>query len=507
MTNKIIIFDTTLRDGDQASGFHFLKDEKLLVARQLARLGVDVIEAGFASSSPGDYESVYLIAKEIGKAGNPTICSLARAKDSDIEIAARALEPAYKPRIHTFIATSDIHIEDKFKKSRQWVIDTAANAIRKARGYVYDVEFSTEDFSRSDLNYIVEVVAEAIKAGAGTINLPDTVGFFSPNESYEKVRYVINKLNELGLNAIISVHNHNDLGMATANTLEAIRAGARQIEVTMNQMGERAGNTSLEQIIAAVKVKGIGEVGLDTKLIGETSRLVSRLTGIYPTPNTPIIGSNAFSHEAGIHQDGVLKSPVTYEIMKPEDFGVEGEITYGPRSGRNAIRNKLNKLGIKLSDEEFERTFNNFKRITDNKKVADDCDLIMAVIGDFSIPEHYKLIDYTPLHSNGVFASVVELEVDGVKRREYAEGDGLINASINSIGRMIGNGISFKKFKCESDVPGSEALGQTRLVAAKNTWEALGDRAHTDVVTSSIQAYLEAINRLRYIEQYFSQKP
>jgi len=299
---RAIIFDTTLRDGEQSSGFHMLPEEKLQIAKQLSKLGVDIIEAGFAISSPGDFESINQIAKEVGTPDGPIICSLARAVEEDVEAAAKAIEPAHKKRIHTFIATSQIHIEGKFKKTKEWVIEQAVKAIKKAKTYVDDVQFSCEDFGRTDKDYTVEVVTEAINAGATTINLPDTVGWLTPSECYEKVKYVIEKIREKGLDAIFSVHNHNDFGMGTATSIEAFKAGARQIECTINGIGERAGNTSMEEIVAILKERNIGKTNINTQLIGESSKLLSKITKIYPQPNKAIVGKNAFAHEAGIHQ-------------------------------------------------------------------------------------------------------------------------------------------------------------------------------------------------------------
>jgi len=372
---KITILDTTLRDGDQASGFHFLKSEKVEMAKQLSKLGVDVIEAGFACSSQGDFDSIYSISKELGE--DVIICSLSRAADKDIEQSAKALEPAKKKRIHTFIATSDIHINGKLKKDRNWVTNQAVKAVRKAKNYVNDVEFSCEDFGRSNLNYVVDIVSEAIKAGATTINLPDTVGFLTPNDAYFRVKYVIEKIKENYSDVVFSVHNHNDLGMATANTLHGILAGARQVEVTINGIGERAGNTALEEIVAILRAKDMGYYcNVNAEYIAETSAICSRFTGITPQPNKAITGKNAFSHEAGIHQDGMIKDRNTYEIIIPEEFGYKSKQTFGPRSGRNALREKYGQLGLFFTDGEFERVHAKFKSFSDDRKLIYDDDLI-----------------------------------------------------------------------------------------------------------------------------------
>lgn len=503
MDEKIIIFDTTLRDGDQASGFHLLKEEKIELAKQLAKLGVDVIEAGFAASSEGDFQAVNEIARIVGTPNGPIICSLSRAIDNDIELAAKAIEPAAKKRIHTFIATSDIHIKDKFKKDREWVIERAINSVKKAKSYVDDVEFSCEDFGRSDADYTVEVILEAIKAGATTINLPDTVGWLTPIETYEKVRYVIDKVRAKGLYAVFSVHNHNDFGMATATSIEAIRAGARQVEVTVNGIGERAGNTSLEEIAAILKTKKIGETGIKTEFIGETSKMLSRLTGIYPQPNKAVVGKNAFSHEAGIHQDGIIKGRETYETMDPKDFGVESILTFGPRSGRNALREKYKRLGIIIDEEKFEEISKRFKKIADCKKEIDDADLLLAMKGDKDITKHYKLISYNSVHLNGNFGCIVELEINGTRERVYEEGDGQIDSAIKGVRKAIRDEeLELIDFNSRSIGRGSDSIGETRVVVLKNRFEVKGYSSDKDVVRSAIEAFIDAANRMRYIGDY-----
>lgn len=385
MSNKIKIFDTTLRDGDQAPGFAFSREQKVAFARQLVKLGVDVIEAGFAASSQGDYNAIENICKDIGKE-RVSICSLARANE-DVEIAAKSLEQASNPRIHTFIATSDIHIEKKFKKTRQWVLDNAIKAVRKAKNYLDDVEFSCEDFSRSNHDFVIEVISEAIKNGATTINLPDTVGCFYPynfnnsvrHSAYDSVKRVIESVRNRGLEAIFSVHNHNDLGMATANTLAGIYAGARQIEVTLNGIGERAGNTALEEIVAAIKYGLEFSLDINSKYLAETSKICSNFTGQEVQRNKAIVGENAFMHEAGIHQDGIIKHRETYECLNPEDYGYKTKFWIGKKSGSAAIRNSYEKLGIKFDDDSFKEVFVRFKELADTKKRITDRDLINLV--------------------------------------------------------------------------------------------------------------------------------
>ena len=499
---KITIFDTTLRDGEQSSGFHMFAEEKMAVAEQLAKLGVDVIEAGFAISSPGDWKSINNIAKEIGTEHGPVICSLARAVDRDIEAAASAIEPACKQRIHTFIATSDIHINGKFRKSKQWVIDTAVSAVKKAKSYVNDVEFSTEDFGRSDSEYIVDIVCAAIAAGAATINLPDTVGWMTPIECYAKVKHVIDTVRQKGCDAVFSVHNHNDFGMATATTIAAIMAGARQAEVTVNGIGERAGNAALEEVVAVLKEKEICETNIDTRLIGETSRMLSRYTGVKPQPNKAIVGRNAFAHEAGIHQDGVIKDSRTYETMDPADYGVESVITFGPRSGRNALRAKYRSMEIELTEELFQKAAEAFISIADNAKEIDDADIAKSAAGT-DIPEYYRFIDYTPIRALG-FSAEVTVQAGEDFYRATRSGNGLIDAAINAVKEMTKLDYQLTDFKVGSEGPGSDAKALSRVVASNNGWTVIGKAHDRDVVTSAIRAYIDCCNRMRFLEEHFS---
>ena len=501
--NRIIIFDTTLRDGEQASGFHMFPDEKIQIAKQLAKLGVDVIEAGFAASSSGDFQAIYDIAKEVGTKDGPIICSLARAVEGDIDAAARALEPAVKKRIHTFIATSDIHITEKLKKTREWVLEQTISAVKKARSYVEDVEFSCEDFGRSDLDYVVEVVSGAIRAGAGTINLPDTVGYLTPGEEYQKIKYVIDKIRERNLDAIFSVHNHNDLGLASANSIAAINAGARQIECTINGIGERAGNTALEEIVAILNTRGIGKSNVKNELIGETSRLVSEITGVYPQPNKAVVGENAFSHEAGIHLHGVQNNALTYEIMKPEDYGMKSKRTLGPRSGRNALIKRYGELGIKLNEQEIEDAYNNFINIADKKKLIDDADVISAIKNE-KISDFYSLVSYYPVMEKDAMGMTIKIKVGSEIKTEYAEGNGQVDAAINAIKKIISVNYGLVDFKSESEGNGSDAIGFTKIIVSKNGWKVMGRDESTDIVRSAINAYIDGCNRIRYLDEYFS---
>lgn len=367
MEKHTIIFDTTLRDGDQARGFRFGLEGKIAMARQIAKLGADVIEAGFAASSPEEMEALQRISVDSNNYENkPIICSLARATNADIEAVAKALEKAERKRIHTFVGTSDIHIKEKFRKDRQWVLDTTYAAVNFAKKYFSDIEFSCEDFGRSDLDFVIEAIGVAVNSGARTINLPDTVGFLLPHEIYEKVNYVIKKSNERGLYPIFSVHCHNDLGNATANTVAGIMAGATQAQVTMNGIGERAGNAALEEVIMNIATKKISNHSLKTRLIRETSELCSRITGVYPQPNKAIVGINAFAHEAGIHTSAVIKNPETYESIKPEDAGYERTIVLGSRSGKAGIEYKAKQLGYLFNEEQINALYLPVKNFSDS---------------------------------------------------------------------------------------------------------------------------------------------
>lgn len=502
MKDRVYVFDTTLRDGDQASGFHMFGHEKRDIARQLATLGVDIIEAGFAASSAGDAESIKSIAEEIGQGGGPVICSLARAVQSDIIAAGRAIEPAKNKRIHTFIATSDGHIAGKFRKDRDWVVEQAVKSIRLAREFTDDVEFSCEDFGRSDNNYTVDVVSAAIEAGATTINLPDTVGFLMPHECFDKFRYVIEAVRGKGLDAIFSVHNHNDFGMATATSLAAIMAGARQVEVTINSIGERAGNTSLEEIVAVINERKPAEVycGVDTSQIGPTSRLVSRITGVAPQPNKAIVGKNAFAHEAGIHQDGMIKDSSTYEIMNPKDYGMESVLTFGARSGSAALRQKYHSLEIEMDDETFATCAERFFTIADERKEIDDADVIMSACG-VAMNNQYEVSHFHPM-VNGEFKAFVEITSSSGRRyRNAAVGNGQIDAAFRSIQEAIGVDYHVVDFQVRSNGQGSDSSGISRIEMTNGTHCVIGRGEHTDVVSSAIEAYVDGCNRLGYISE------
>ncbi|NJO93833.1 MAG: 2-isopropylmalate synthase, partial [Hydrococcus sp. RM1_1_31] len=405
-SDRILIFDTTLRDGEQCPGATLNVDEKLTIARSLARLGVDIIEAGFAIASPGDFEAVEKVAREIGTEDGPVICSLARAIKADIKAAADALKPAAKARIHTFISTSDIHLEYQLKKTRAEVLAIAEEMVAYAKEFADDVEFSTMDATRTDPEYLYQVLEKAIAAGATTINIPDTVGYTTPSEFGALIKGIKENVPNID-RAIISVHGHNDIGLAVANFLEAVKNGARQLECAINGIGERAGNTALEEVVMALHVRrqyfnpflgrpAESEAALthiDTRQIHKTSRLVSNLTGMMVQPNKAIVGANAFAHESGIHQDGILKNKLTYEIMDAESIGLtENQIVLGKHSGRNAFRTRLKELGFELSDTDLNKAFLRFKEVADKKKEITDWDL-EAIVNDEiqQAPEMFRL--------------------------------------------------------------------------------------------------------------------
>lgn len=494
---KIIIFDTTLRDGEQARGCSMTPLEKLVIAKQLKKLGVDVIEAGFAISSPAAEQAIHRIATEVGTKDGPIITSLARVIKEDIDVAARAIKPAYHQRIHVFIATSDEHVKHKFAKDPAWVLDQIKFGVSYAKKYVDDVEFSCEDFARTDINFTIEAVIEAIKNGATTINLPDTVGYSLPGESYSRVKKVIDTVRKKGHDAVFSVHNHDDLGMATANTIVGVQAGARQVEVTINSIGERAGNTSLEQVVAAIHTRDIGTTNINREYIAESSKIVSKITGIIIPPNTPIVGSNAFSHEAGIHQDGMIKNANTYEIMNPESYGMESVITLGPRSGSRAVRAKYIEMGYDLNEEEFAAAFKSFINIADARKEIDDADVIRSLQED-TVPRYIKLKTYLQKESKDGFENLVELTVNNKLVKRTSKGVGLIHAGINAITSVIGEEYKFSDYEIVANDHGSKAQGQARLKINAGGYEVIGSAVSPDVVSSSFQAYIDGVNRLRY---------
>ncbi|ELR98475.1 2-isopropylmalate synthase [Gloeocapsa sp. PCC 73106] len=512
-TERIIIFDTTLRDGEQSPGATLNVDEKLTIARALARLGVDIIEAGFPFASPGDFEAVEKVAKEVGTASGPIICALARATQGDIKTAALALKPAAKPRIHTFIATSDIHLEYKLKKTRAEVLEIAPEMVAYAKSWVEDVEFSPEDAVRSDPEFLYQVIERAIAAGATTINIPDTVGYTTPSEFGALIRGIKENVPNID-QAIISVHGHNDLGLAVANFLEAVKNGARQLECTINGIGERAGNAALEELVMALHVRRhyfnpfLGRpatsetplTNVDTTQIYKTSRLVSNLTGMMVQPNKAIVGSNAFAHESGIHQDGVLKHKLTYEIMDAQSIGLtSNQIVLGKHSGRNAFRTRLKELGFELSESELNSAFVAFKEVADKKKEISDWDL-EAIINDEiqQVPELFRLelVQVSSGDHARPTATVTLRTPSGEELTDAAIGTGPVDAVYKAINRVVKVPNELIEFSVKSVTAGIDAMGEVTIRLRHQDRIYSGHAANTDIIVASARAYVNALNRL-----------
>jgi len=500
-TDFIRIFDTTLRDGEQSPGCSMNLTEKLTLARQLERLGVDVIEAGFPIASQGDFESVQAIARELSEA---QVCGLARTGREDVERAGAAVEVAKKPRIHTFIATSDIHLEYKLRKSREQVLEDVDRAVRQARGYVDDVEFSAEDATRSDPEYLVQVFATAIEAGASTLNVPDTVGYTQPEEYAALIRMLRERVPGAD-RAVFSVHCHDDLGLAVANSLAAVLAGARQVECTVNGIGERAGNTSMEEVVMAVKTRrdvyGAVDSKINTAEIYPSSRMLSSIIGVSVQPNKAIVGDNAFAHEAGIHQDGVLKAAITYEIMTPQSIGrPSNELVLGKHSGRHAFRERMIELGFELEGEDFQLAFQRFKDLADKKKTIFNEDL-EAIVADSSMrtDERFALEDLSIL--SGTFAkptATVELLVDGESRKATALGIGPVDAVFKAIAELTETKGELERFQVNAITGGMDALGEVSVTVSEERRKVIGHGAHSDIIVASAKAYLHALNKLAW---------
>ena len=498
MTRMIRIFDTTLRDGEQSPGASMNLEEKVMIAKQLARLGVDIIEAGFAYSSPGDFEAVRQIAQQVE---GPTICSLARARPEDIDRAWEALKGAPKVRIHTFLSTSDIHLKHQFRMTRKEALKRAVEMVERARGYVRDVEFSPMDASRSDVNYLCEVIEAVIAAGAGTVNIPDTVGYATPQE-FGRLIATIRKKVKNSRKAVISVHCHNDLGLAVANSLAAIAAGAGQVECTVNGIGERAGNASMEEIVMGLRTRKDfykADTKINTEEISKTSRLVSKITGMVVQPNKAIVGANAFAHTSGIHQDGLLKEKSTYEIMRPESIGLgQMQLVMGKLSGRHAFRQRLEELGYKLTDEEVNQAFDRFKRLADQKKEIFEEDLETILSEQIRrIPERYVLKTLAVQSVTGqVPTATVELEIDGKAMKQTGTGDGPVDAAYRTIAGMTGTKSRLLQYVVKAITGGTDAQGEVsvRVEDAGKTTSGYG--ADTDIIVASAKAYLNALNKL-----------
>ena len=499
MSDRLFIFDTTLRDGEQVPGCQLNTIEKIQVAKQLEALGVDVIEAGFPISSPGDFNSVIEISKAVTW---PIICALTRAVQKDIDIALEALKYAKHKRIHTGIGTSDYHIQFKFNSNRDEIIERAVAAVKYAKRFVEDVEFYAEDAGRTDNEYLARVIEAVVKAGATVCNIPDTTGYCLPQEFGEKIKYLMEHVDGLSAGrAILSTHCHNDLGMATANTMEGILNGARQAEVTINGIGERAGNTSLEEIAMILRChKGIGiETNINTQKIYPTSRLVSSLMNMPVQPNKAIVGRNAFAHSSGIHQDGVLKNVETYEIMDPKDIGIDdNSIVLTARSGHAALKHRLQTLGIELSDEALDKTYEAFLRLADQKKEITDDDILMLAGADRTASHAIKL-DYLQVTTGLGVRSVacIGLNISGEKFEASASGNGPVDAAIKALKVIIRRQMTLKEFTIQAISKGSDDVGKVHMQVEYDGHLYYGFGANTDIVTASVEAYIDCINKFK----------
>ncbi len=496
--NKIYIFDTTLRDGEQAPGIHLNTREKLEIAQQLARLNVDVIEAGFPISSKGDFYSVKEISAKIR---DRKIAALARANPKDIDAAGEALKGAEQPVIHTFISSSDIHLKYQLKKSREEVLQLAGEAVKRSLKYTDLVEFSAMDATRSDREFLCRLFELAIRNGARIINFPDTVGYAIPDEFGEMIDFIFE--NTAGIeDVVLSVHCHNDLGLAVANSLIAIEHGVRQIECAVNGIGERAGNASLEEIAMIIDTRK-KDLGVYTDInIGEiirTSSIVKSLTGYVVAPNKAIVGKNAFSHEAGIHQDGMLKDRSTYEIIKPEDIGLKSsKLVLGKHSGRHAFVERLTDLGIRLDENDLEKAFERFKDLAEKKGAINDQDVRAIAENEMrEVPEHFLLKYYEVRSGSDIRASSrVGIEIAGKINEGSSEGDGPVDASFKAIDRVTKMNAKLVEYKIEAVSGGKDALGSVRVVVSTNGTEVMGSGISTDIVEASIKAYIDAMNRI-----------
>jgi len=497
--DKVIIFDTTLRDGEQAAGGSLTVTEKLKVARQLEKLGVDVIEAGFPISSPGDFEAVRQISAEVR---GPVICGLARAHPDDVDRAWEAIKEAARPRIHVFISASDIHRIHQLKKSRDEVLATARDMVARARGYCPDIEFSPMDASRTEPAYLYQILEAVIKAGATTVNIPDTVGYAVPDEFGGLIRGIKDNVPNIS-QAVISVHCHDDLGMATANSLEAVKNGARQVECTLNGIGERAGNASLEEIVMSLKTRRDFfdlEVGVDTTRIYRASRLVSEMTGFPVQPNKAIVGANAFRHQSGIHQDGLIKMSRTYEIMDPRDIGIPASsLVMGKLSGRRAFRERLAELGFSLEQDDFSRVFDAFKELADKKKEVSDKDIESLVAEEqrTSLETYHLDRIQVSCGDRGIPTAAVRLiGPGGEEMADAALGTGPVDAMYQAINRLVKVPNHLTEFSVNSVTEGIDAIGEVLIRIESDGVTYTGRGANTDIIVASGKAYLNALNRL-----------
>ena len=495
MNDRLYIFDTTLRDGEQVPGCQLNTVEKIQVARQLEALGVDVIEAGFPVSSPGDFNSVIEISKAVTW---PTICALTRAVEKDIEVAAEALKYAKRKRIHTGIGTSDSHIRYKFNSTREEILERAIACVKYAKRFVEDVEFYAEDAGRTDNEYLARVVEAVIKAGATVVNIPDTTGYCLPTEYGEKIRYLMENVNGID-KAIISTHCHNDLGMATANTMAGVLNGARQVEVTINGIGERAGNTSLEEIAMIIKCHKDIEIdtNINTQKIYPASRMVSSLMNMPVQPNKAIVGRNAFAHSSGIHQDGVLKNVQTYEIIDPHDVGIDdNSIVLTARSGRAALKSRLTALGIELDQEKLDKIYQDFLKLADKKKDINDDDILLLAGADRTQNHRIKL-EYLQVTSGVGVRSVASLglNIAGESFEDSASGNGPVDAAIKALKKIINRKMTLKEFTIQAINKGSDDVGKVHMQVEHDGHVYYGFGANTDIVAASVEAYIDCTNK------------
>jgi len=508
MQERLIVFDTTLRDGEQAPGFSMTVDQKIQMARQLERLGVDVIEAGFPIASGGDFESVKQIAKQIT---NCTVAALSRTKKEDIDRAWEALKYAKNPRIHTFVATSDIHLKHKLRMSREEVLDVAVESVRYARSFTDNVEFSAEDAVRSDIYFLCQVIEAVIDAGAVVVNIPDTVGYSIPDEFGKLIKTVVEKVPNVN-QAIVSVHCHNDLGLAVANSIAAVQNGARQVECTVNGIGERAGNASLEEIVMAYRTRRDLlrlETSIVTTEIYRSSQLLVHLTGMYVQRNKAIVGLNAFAHEAGIHQDGVLKNSTTYEIMTPQSVGIsESVLVLGKHSGRHALAERYAKLGCELTKEELNRVYRAFTELADKKKTIYDADL-MAILQDevSEIPETFVFEGMQVVSGSRLTpTATVRLRKGKEIFEDSSVGDGPVDASCRAIDRITNTKSKLVDYSLNAVTGGKDAMGEVLIQIECSGSTYIGRSASTDVIEASAKAYLNAVNRAIHDREKYSQK-
>ena len=511
MSEKVYIFDTTLRDGEQAPGFSMTTEEKLQMAVQLAKLGVDVIEAGFAAASQGDFEAVNRIAREVR---GPVICSLARALERDIEIASKSLEPAERKRIHTFIATSDIHMEHKLRMKPEEVLERAKRSVSLARNFTDDVEFSCEDATRSRRDFLYKVIETAIDAGATVINIPDTVGYTVPEEFADLIDGILNNVPNID-RVILSVHCHDDLGLAVANSLTAVRHGVRQVECTINGIGERAGNASLEEVVMALKVRKdhFGDLYTDvnTKEIYKTSRLLCRITGSFVQPNKAIVGDNAFAHEAGIHQHGVLSHRMTYEIMNPQDVGFPmSRIVLGKHSGRHALKRRLEELGFEFDSKVIDRIFERFKDLADKKKEVYDEDIEALIYQEFmKIEDHepVKVIHFQVQSGENLMpTATVKVSFYDEEKTATATGNGPVDATVKAIQKALGIEPILQDYSIKALTPNTDAQAEARVILEYEGVRASGRGVDVDIIKASVKAFVDALNRAIMRKKYILQR-